>query len=214
MSIIAACLSIASATSPAIRWCIPVTTTSFGVQSIAAFSDRLGAHETRKIGTRVWKAVSEYAFGTDGRSRFRDQNRPLHFVEGKNNVAGNRWNRDTGCVTWGKLVLPARLPSKQQDSYLHEAMRSSTRYCRLVWRIENGQRRWFVQRDCYSALLAKHATQDGHSPSRLAKGWAVAQPLPERAGKKVCARSRPGCCTSPDGEPGYPSHACLQNPWI
>ena len=39
-----------------------------------------------------------------------------------------------------------------------------------------------VPRDCYSIFPAKHATQDGHSPSRLAKGWAVAQPLPERAG--------------------------------
>lgn len=114
-------------------------------KNAAGFSDRLGAHETQKIGTRVWKAVSEYAFGTYGRPRFKGRNRPLHSLEGKNNVAGIRWNRDTGCITWGKLVLPARLPSKQQDPYLHEALQSGTKYCRLVWRIESGKRRWFVQ---------------------------------------------------------------------
>ncbi|MDA8383959.1 MAG: hypothetical protein M0037_13060 [Betaproteobacteria bacterium] len=35
-----------------------------------------------------------------------------------------------------------------------------------------------VQRDCYSAFLAKHATEDGHSSSRLEEGWAVAQGQP------------------------------------
>ena len=114
-------------------------------KNAAGFDDRLGAHETQKIGTRVWKAVSEYAFGARGRPRFKGRQRPLHSLEGKNNVAGIRWNKDTGCITWGKLALPARLPSKQQDPYLHQALMAETKYCRLVWRIENGQRRWFVQ---------------------------------------------------------------------
>lgn len=114
-------------------------------KNAAGFADRLGAHETQKIGTRVWKSVSEYAFGARGRPRFKGRNRPLHSLEGKNNVAGIRWNADTGCITWGKLVLPVRLPSKDQDPYVHAALKAGTKYCRLVWRMEHGKCRWFVQ---------------------------------------------------------------------
>lgn len=114
-------------------------------KNAAGFSDRLGAHETQKIGTRVWKAVSEYAFGARGRPRFKSMNRPLHSLEGKNNVAGIRWSRDSGCVSWGKLTLPVRLPTQEQDPYLHTALAAETKYCRIVWRMENGRRRWFVQ---------------------------------------------------------------------
>ncbi len=288
-------------------------------KNAAGFAHRLGAHETQKIGTRVWKAVSEYVFGARGRPRFKGRNRPLHSLEGKNNVANIRWNADTGCVTWGTLALPVKLPTRDQDPYVHAALKSETKYCRIVWRMENGRQRglvqlvqdgiakkgrhtgirskhyldlqrqiaeverqlaatrkkehgalankifglgnliqtealsykafqknygrsvkvrapgmfielltrkaesaggklvelntrrlrmspydhvsgtyakkplsqrWhriggddvIVQRDCYSAFLAKHATEDGHSSSRLEEGWAVAEPLLERAG--------------------------------
>jgi len=97
-------------------------------KNAAGFADRLGAHETQKIGTRVWKAVSEYVFGARGRPRFKGRNRPLHSLEGKNNVAGIRWNADTGCVTWGKLALPVKLPTRDQDPYVHAALKSETKY--------------------------------------------------------------------------------------
>jgi len=114
-------------------------------KNAASFADRLGAHETQKIGTRVWNAVAEYAFGTRGRPRSKGRNRPLHSLEGKNNATGIRWSAGTGCVTWNGLVMPAKLPTKQQDPYLHEALAAKTKYCRIVWRVEAGQRRWFVQ---------------------------------------------------------------------
>lgn len=114
-------------------------------KNAAGFNDRLGAHETQKIGTTVWKAVSEYTFGGRGRPRFKGRNRPLHSLEGKNASAGIRWKTDTGCVEWGGLVLPAKLASKTQDPYLHEALQSKTKFCRIVWRMQQGQRRWFVQ---------------------------------------------------------------------
>ena len=114
-------------------------------KNAAGFRDRLGAHETQKIGTRVWKAVSAYAFGVRGRPHFKGRDRPLHSLEGKNNLAGIRWNRDTGCVTWGKLTLPAMLPSKGQDPWLHAGLDAQTQYCRIVWRLVNARRRWFVQ---------------------------------------------------------------------
>ncbi|MDA8383210.1 MAG: transposase, partial [Betaproteobacteria bacterium] len=134
-------------------------------KNAAGFSDRLGAHETQKIGTRVWKAVSECVFGARGRPRFKGGNRPLHSLEGKNNVANIRWNADTGCVTWGKLALPVKLPTRDQDSYGHAALKSETKYCRIVWRMENGRQRGFVQ-----------LVQDGIAPTKyefLSSGLTV-----------------------------------------
>ncbi|MDA8382957.1 MAG: hypothetical protein M0037_07865, partial [Betaproteobacteria bacterium] len=100
---------------------------------------------------------------------FKGRNRPLHSLEGKNNVANIRWNADTGCVTWGKLALPVKLPTRDQDPYGHAALKSETKYCRYAKKPLS--QRWhrlcgddvIVQRDCYSAFLAKHATADGHS---------------------------------------------------
>ena len=39
-----------------------------------------------------------------------------------------------------------------------------------------------VQRDCYSAFLAKNAIENQHSSPQLVKSWAVAEPLLRRAG--------------------------------
>ena len=124
-------------------------------KNAAKFDDRLGANETQKIGTTVWKAVSEYAFGLRGRPRFKGKNRPLHSLEGKDAKAGIRWKPEIGVVEWGKLVLTAILPSKTQDPYVHQALSAKTKYSRIVWRREHGKRRWFVQ-----------LVQDGEAPAK------------------------------------------------
>lgn len=135
-------------------------------KNAAGFSDRLGAHETQKIATRVWRAVSEYAFGQRGRPRFKSIHRPLHSLEGKTNKAAVRWHDDTKTVSWGKgFVLPVKMPSKAQDPYLHACLKSETKYCRIVWRMEKSKRRWFVQ-----------LVQDGVAPAKyefLSSGQVV-----------------------------------------
>lgn len=134
-------------------------------KNAAGFDDRLGAHETQKLATRVFKAAQEYAFAKRGRPRFKGINRPLHSLEGKSNVAGIRWNKDTGCVSWNKLVFSAMLPKLNQDPYVHSALQSSTKYCRIVWRMEHGKKRWFVQ-----------LVQSGTAPAKyewLAQGQVV-----------------------------------------
>lgn len=45
-----------------------------------------------------------------------------------------------------------------------------------------GDRTKCVQRDAYSAFLAKHATGKEHSPTQLKEAWAVAELLLRRAG--------------------------------
>ena len=115
-------------------------------KNAAGFDDRMSANETQKIGTRVFNAVKEYAFGKRGRPRFKGKHRPLHSLEGKNNVAGIRWSKETSAVSWGKgFVLPVILPTVSKDPYLHAALESETKYCRMVWRMEKGVKRWFVQ---------------------------------------------------------------------
>ena len=39
-----------------------------------------------------------------------------------------------------------------------------------------------VQRDCYSAFLARNVIENQHKPSRLREDWATAEPLLRRAG--------------------------------
>lgn len=147
--------------------------TEYDIQAVAiahkneaGFKDRLGAHETQKIGTRVFNAVKEYAFGKRGRPRFKGPLRPLHSLEGKNNVAGIRWDKHTATVSWGKgFVLPAIVPTKSKDPYIHAALVSDSKYCRMVWRMEKGVKRWFVQ-----------LVQKGNSPAKyefLSSGQTV-----------------------------------------
>lgn len=103
---------------------------------------RLGSHECQALASRVWKTVSNYAFGHAGKPRFKGRARPLHSLEGKTNKACIRFNKEAGVVLWNQLVLPV----KHRDSdYLKECLKSDTKYCRVLWRNIKGKRRWFVQ---------------------------------------------------------------------
>jgi len=125
-------------------------------KNAAGFDNLLGAHETQKIATRVFAALQEYAFGKRGRPRFKGEHRPLHSIEGKSNAAGPRWHADTATVSWGKgFCVPVKMPKKCQDPYIHACLQAKTKYCRIVWRTENGKRRWFVQ-----------LVQDGVAPAK------------------------------------------------
>lgn len=125
----------------------------YAIQSIttqhkndAGFANRIGAHETQRVASRAFAAAQEYAFGHRGRPRFKGKHRPLHSIEGKSNLAGIRWSKTTATITWGKdCTLPAKLPSIQKDPYLHECLQSTTKYCRILWRMEKGKRRWYAQ---------------------------------------------------------------------
>ena len=89
--------------------------------------------------------MQQYAFGKRGRPRFKGTNRPLHSLEATNNAANIIWKAKTGRVEFGRMTLPARLPTLDQDPYLHEALTHRTKYCRVLWRNVKGARRWFVQ---------------------------------------------------------------------
>jgi putative transposase len=76
-------------------------------KNAAGFDNRLDAHQTQKIASRVFASLQEHAFGKRGRSRFKGQHRPLHSLEDKSNAVGPRWHADTATVSWGKgFVMP------------------------------------------------------------------------------------------------------------
>ena len=105
----------------------------------------LGAHETQRISERAYAAVRMYSFGKRGRPRFKGKNRPLRSVEAKTNVAGIRWKKERGIVEWKGLVLHAMLSPKGRDFWQEEVLSRETKYCRIVWRSLNDERRWYIQ---------------------------------------------------------------------
>lgn len=135
-------------------------------KNAAGFDNRLGAHETQKIASRVFASLQEYAFGKRGKPRFKGRHRPPHSMEGKSNAAGPRWHADTATVSWGKgFVMPVAISSISRDPYLHACLKANTKYCRIVWRMEKAQRRWFIQ-----------LVQDGVAPAKyefLSSGQTV-----------------------------------------
>ena len=114
-------------------------------KNAGGFESRVGGDITQKLGTRVWGSVKKYVFEKGGRPRFKGKNRPLHSVEGKTNQANIIWKPEVGCLVWGGLALRALMPNAQQDSYMLEGLKSPTKYCRVLWRMERGRQRWFVQ---------------------------------------------------------------------
>lgn len=80
----------------------------------------------------------------------------------------------------GKLVEldTRRLRMSQYDHVLnrYEKKSLSQRWHSL------GGTQTLVQRDIYSAFLARHASEDGHNPSLLAREWAAQEPVLRRVG--------------------------------
>src|SRR5690606_34218028 len=81
--------------------------------------------------------------------------------EGKSDGSSIRWNASAGCLEWGDLCLRAMMPPKDRDRWLSEALQARTKYARVIWRIINGKRRWFVQLMQEGLTPVKHVTAQG-----------------------------------------------------
>jgi hypothetical protein len=126
----------------------------------AGWKDRIGSDVAQRIAEKVFAAMEQYTFGKRGRPRFKGANRPLRSLEGTCNTANIIWKRELGCVKFGNLILPARLPSKSKDPYTQQALDRRTKYCRVLWRNVNGKRRWFLQLMQEGTAPVKHTTVD------------------------------------------------------
>src|SRR5699024_9903674 len=86
-------------------------------KNAAGFRDRLGTHDTQRIGERAFDAVVQHLMGKRGRPRFKGKGRGLHSIESKRNNTGIRWQCDTGCVVWKDITMPVRLRAEGRDRY-------------------------------------------------------------------------------------------------
>lgn len=112
------------------------------VRKAAGWDSRLSAQETQTLATRVYQTVREYAFGGRGKPRFKGVHRPLHSLEGKQNTTGIRFKKELGVVEWSGLILPVIV---KQTDYFTDALKSKTKFCRIVWKNLNGKKRFYVQ---------------------------------------------------------------------
>ncbi len=129
----------------------------------AGWKSRLSANETQRIAEIAFAAADQYSYGKRGRPRFKNAQRPLKSFSGKTNQAGIRYRPELGVVEWAGLVMPVKYPPTGKDGWLEEALRAETKFCRLLWRTVQGQRRWYVQlaQTGLSPVKAKNTTQAG-----------------------------------------------------
>lgn len=93
----------------------------------------------------AFAAAEQYSYGKRGRPRFKNAKRPLKSFSGKTNKTGIRYRSELGIVEWTGLVLPVKYPPKGKDLWLEQALESTTKFCRILWRNVKGKRRWYVQ---------------------------------------------------------------------
>lgn len=138
---------------------------------LGKFGNRVASAEAQAIAGRVFNALAQYVFGKRGRPRFKGVNRPLKSLEGKSNVTGIRWMPGSKSVIWNGLRLVPILPKR--DSYLEACLQLETAYCRICWRLVNGNRRWYLQLVQKGVPPQKRVIRDGvvgldYGPSQIA----------------------------------------------
>ena len=103
-------------------------------------AEKIDAAVVQKIATRAFKASEKVMFGRAKKVRFKVPN-SFSSVEGKSNKQGLRWKDNQ--VIWGKLQIKGII-DLTNPVILH-GLNSPVKYVRILWRILNGKRRWYVQ---------------------------------------------------------------------
>lgn len=125
------------------------------------WKDHLGAHEPQTLAKRAFSALDEYSFRKRGKPRFKGRKRPLHSLEGKSASSAIRYQPETGCLLWAGLIMPVMLQAEGKDPYLDEALTRRVKYARVLWRIINGKKRYYVQLILEGKAPATSASVDG-----------------------------------------------------
>lgn len=101
---------------------------------------QLDSNIIQTVATRAFKASEKVLLGTAKRVRFKSATR-FRSVENKTDKFGLRW-RDNQ-VVWGDLTIQAIMD--WDNPVIVHGLKSRVKYCRLLYRVLNGKRRWFVQ---------------------------------------------------------------------
>lgn len=126
-------------------------------------ASKLDSNTIQKLATRAFKAVERVLFGQAKKIRFKTFER-FKSVEGKTNKQGLRWilkeskrsstigkksdyRNKIKCaeyvVSWCGLELQPIID--WFDPVIAHGLKAPVKYCRLVWRRLNGNKRWFLQ---------------------------------------------------------------------
>ena len=109
-------------------------------KSSKSIAKKVDSNTQQKIATRAFKAVERILLGRASKIRFKVPSR-FRSLEGKTNKQGIRWVNNQ--VTWCKLKLDAIID--WNNSVIAHGLNSPVKYCRVLWRMLNGKRRWYVQ---------------------------------------------------------------------
>ena len=131
----------------------------------SGFNKRIGSHECQALAEKVFNALNEWVLGKRGKPRFKGRKRPLHSIQGKNNDGMLRW-LNQGLQINRHWRIEAVLPDlkKTNEEWLTDALTHRTKYCRILWRNINGQKRWYVQliQEGLTPIPMKHLNQRQH----------------------------------------------------
>ena len=134
-------------------------------KNTAGFAKRIGSHETQKIAERVFASLDRWVLRKGGKPRFKSIKRPLHSLEGKNNLGVLQWKDKNHALQIERgWIIPAVLPDLAKDEWLYIALQGKVKYCRILWRMHKGKKTWFVQ-----LMMAGKAPLKASLLSRLAK---------------------------------------------
>jgi hypothetical protein len=114
-------------------------------------AQKIDAQVQQKLATRAFKAVERVLFGKAKDVRFKVESR-FRSVEGKTNKQGIRWKDNR--VVWSGLELSVIIDP--DNEVIKHGLSSPVKYCRLIRRILNGKRRWFVQLVLEGVPYQKH----------------------------------------------------------
>lgn len=103
-------------------------------------AQKVDSNTQKKLATRAFNTAKKVLLGTAKKVRFKVPSR-FRSLEGKTNKQGIRW-KDDGLL-WGKLRIKANID--WLNPVIKHGLDSPIKYCRIIWRILNGKRRWYIQ---------------------------------------------------------------------
>lgn len=102
--------------------------------------EKLDSNIVQTIATRAFRASEKVLLGKAKKVRFKVSSR-FRSVENKTNKFGLRWKDNQ--VIWKDLrIVPV---VDDENPVIQHGLASPVKYCRILYRILNGKRRWYVQ---------------------------------------------------------------------
>lgn len=105
------------------------------------FSKHMDINTIQKIGSTVWKSVSQYIFKNGKRVSYKKRD-SLNSVEGKTNASGIRFTKN--CIYWKGIVAPVHI--RKRDNYAKECISTyPVKYCRIIRKWHKHEYRYYAQ---------------------------------------------------------------------